>query len=117
MLLQDVLLFQAIYYFPSALWAIVHIKSFEEVTGSKTDRWLVYTVSSLLLSSSLVFFYSGFRKENVPIETIILSISNCLSLILIDVIFVTRRIIKRIYLLDALVELGIILCLVYSKIG
>jgi hypothetical protein len=31
------------------LWPLLHLKSFEAVFGPKTDRWLVKTVSGLLV--------------------------------------------------------------------
>ena len=60
--------------------------------------------SALLFASSLVFLYSALREDAVPIETMILAIANCLALIMVDVIFVVRKIISRVYLLDALLE-------------
>ncbi|MFA6237979.1 MAG: hypothetical protein WC635_11665 [Bacteriovorax sp.] len=114
MSLQTILLIQAVYYLPTALWAMIHIRSFEKVTGPKSDRWLVYTVASLLVSSSLVFLYSGARSEPVPAETIILAVSNCLSLISIDVIFVFKKKISKVYVLDAVGEIAILVFLMLA---
>jgi hypothetical protein len=35
------------------LWPLLHLKSFEAVFGPKTDRWLVKTVSGLLVVNGL----------------------------------------------------------------
>ncbi|MGZ3790022.1 MAG: hypothetical protein ACXVLQ_15910 [Bacteriovorax sp.] len=111
---HKVLFFQGLYYFLTAFWPIFHIYSFEKVSGPKTDHWLVYTVALLLIASSLVFLYSGLGDAPVPIESIILSVSNCLALVLIEVIFVTRGKIWKIYLMDALVEIIILISLLVS---
>lgn len=115
--LHTILLIQAVYYLPTALWPMIHIRSFEKVTGPKSDRWLVYTVGALLVCSSLVFLYSGIRSEAVPIESILLSMTNCLVFILIDVIFVLKKRISKIYLLDALAELTILAFMIVALIN
>lgn len=112
MWLHKILFIQALYYFVSGLWPIVHMASFEKVTGPKNDKWLVQTVSALILCSSLIFFYSAFfRNVSMPLETVILSIANCLALAFVDIYFVIKKMIKKIYLLDAVFEL-IIFCAV-----
>ncbi len=35
------------------LWPLLHMRSFEQVLGPKTDRWLVRTVAGLMLASGL----------------------------------------------------------------
>lgn len=102
-LYRIVLLIQTIYYFITALWALIHIRSFMEVTGPKTDVWLVKTVAVLLLAISICFITSIFlRKINIPVIT--LAISCCLVLLLIDCYYVWNGTISKIYLLDALAE-------------
>jgi len=108
---QHILIFQGLYYLITALWPIAHITSFEIVTGKKRNHWLVYTVASLLLVSSLVYLYSGFKNAPTPVETIILSVGNALALTCIDLIFVFNHKIRKIYLLDASLELLIIILL------
>jgi hypothetical protein len=39
--------FQAAYYLATGLWPLVHLPSFEAVTGPKTDDWLVHMVGLL----------------------------------------------------------------------
>ncbi len=109
---QHILIFQGLYYFITALWPLLHIDSFEVVTGKKRNHWLVYTVASLLLVSSLVYLYSGFKNASTPVETIILSVGNALALTCIDLVFVFKHKIRKIYLLDASLELLIIILLI-----
>lgn len=108
---QHALIFQGIYYFFTALWPVVHIDSFEKLTGKKRNHWLVYTVALLLIVSSVVFLFSGLKSGPVPVETIILSVGNALALTVIDIVFVLKNTIRKIYLLDASVEMLIIILL------
>jgi hypothetical protein len=39
---------QAAYYLMTGLWPLFHRRSFEAVTGPKTDYWLVRTVGVLV---------------------------------------------------------------------
>ena len=66
---------QGVYYVVSGAWPLVHIDSFQKVTGRKTDLWLVHTV--------------GLQ-------------------VLIELVYVLKRVISPIYLADAVVELGFI---------
>lgn len=108
---QHILIFQGVYYFITAIWPLLHIQSFEAVTGKKRNHWLVYTAASLLLVSSIVYLYSGLKNAPVPVETIILSAGNALALTVIDIVFVFLHKIRKIYLLDASVEILLIILL------
>lgn len=79
-----------------------------EVTGPKTDVWLVKTVAVLLLAISISFITSFFlRKINIPVIT--LAISCCLVLLFIDCYYVWNGTIAEIYLLDALAEVFLLI--------
>lgn len=66
---------QGVYYVVSGAWPLVHIDSFQKVTGRNTDLWLVHTVGLLVL---------------------------------IELVYVLKRVISPSYLADAVVELGFI---------
>jgi hypothetical protein len=103
-----VLLIQSIYYFVTALWALIHIRSFMEITGPKTDVWLVKTVAVLLLAIAISFFTSFFlRTIHIPVMT--LAIACCLVLLFIDCYYVWNGTISKIYLLDALAEVFLLI--------
>lgn len=104
MQLKDVILVQGVYYFVTGIWPILHLRSFEKVTGKKQDRWLLYTVSWMILCSSLVLLY-GSMKGTISTEILILAISNILTLTGIDLYYALRDVIRKIYLLDAVLEL------------
>ena len=82
------------------------MKSFEFVTGKKTDKWLVKTVSVLILSISLGLFASLLYGITQPV--VWLALSSACFLMLIDSVYVARRVISKIYLLDAAAEMMII---------
>jgi hypothetical protein len=74
------------YYLLTGLWSLVSISSFQAVTGSKTDIWLVKTIGLLLTVSGLVFLYSAARRS-FPVETVILAIGTALALAFIEITY------------------------------
>lgn len=94
----------AVYYLVTALWALVSIGTFQKVTGPKTDIWLVKTVSVLIGAVGVVLAYAGNRKEPVP-EVPLLALGSAAGLTAIDVIYVAKKRISPIYLLDAAGEI------------
>lgn len=92
-----------IYWVVSGLWPILHIRSFEAVTGPKADKWLVKTVAALItvVGAGLV---QGARNKRVTSELETIAVGSALSLTAIDIIYVAKRRISPIYLLDAVVH-------------
>lgn len=111
---KTVLLIQGLFYLMTAIWPLVHIRSFEKITGPKQEHWLVYTVAVMILCSSLVFLSAATGPFMVGKEVIILSLSNIIALAGIDIVFVFKRIISKVYLLDALAELALAVMLIAS---
>jgi hypothetical protein len=102
--LRILLLTQGIYTLLTALWPIVHIKSFMDVTGPKTDIWLVKTVGALLIPISLtMFFFVIVRMDNRPVA--LLAGTTSLAFIVIDLVYALQDVIPDIYLADAVVEM------------
>ncbi|MEA2525684.1 MAG: hypothetical protein QOF73_2911 [Thermomicrobiales bacterium] len=97
---------QAVYYVPTGLWPIFHIRSFEWVTGPKVDRWLVKTVSALVLAIGAGLGLAA-RRRNVTPELALIGAGSAIGLATVDVVYVARRRISRVYLLDAIGELAI----------
>lgn len=98
---------QGIYYALTGLWAIVNIGTFQKVTGSKVDIWLVKTVGVLIIVIGAVLGLAGKRGEPVP-EVPLLAVGSAAGLTAIDVIYVAKKRIRPVYLLDALAEVGLI---------
>ena len=111
---QQVLLAMGVYYFLTALWPLVHIKSFEKVTGPKNDHWLVYTVAAMIMCSSFVFLSASLNEFQPSKEILILAYSNAMALSLIDVVFVAKKVISKVYLLDAVSEMALLILLTLS---
>lgn len=94
--------------FATGLWPLVSMRSFEAVTGPKPEGWLVKTAGVLIAGVGSVLTTAGVRNRVTP-EIKMLAIATSAGLTLIDLYYAgLRRRISPVYLLDALVELGII---------
>ena len=98
---------EGIYFAVTGLWAIVDIRSFQVVTGPKVDLWLVKTVGALVGVIGSVLMLAAYRRR-VGSEIVLLGVGSAASLTVIDVLYVARKRIASIYLLDALAELLLI---------
>lgn len=89
-----------IYWVVSGVWPIVHMPSFMRITGPKVDTWLVKTVGALIAVVGVGLAQGASAKRVSPeLETI--AIGSALSLSAVDLIYVAKRRIGPIYLLDA----------------
>ena len=104
-LYRNCLLLQTIYYGTTALWPLVHIESFMQVTGPKTDIWLVKTVAVLLLAITASFI-AALRYKSYHAPTVILAVTCCIALIFVDCVYVFNGTISKVYLADAIAELA-----------
>lgn len=86
---------QGVYYILTGVWPIIHYRSFEKVTGPKTDIWLVKTVGALAASIGIALFVLPFT---------LLAVCSALSFLCVDIIYVSKKVISRIYLLDAVIQ-------------
>jgi hypothetical protein len=98
---------QGLYFTTTGIWPLLHLRSFEAVTGPKVDKWLVKTVGVLIAAIGCSLLSAGIRKRVAP-ETRLLGMSSAAALAGIDVLYAGRGRIRRIYLLDAVAELGLI---------
>jgi hypothetical protein len=103
---------QGIYILITAIWPIIHIKSFMEVTGYKTDIWLVKTVGALLIPVALCLlahlFLAGDRRL-----AIILGGFTAIAFICIDFYYALTDVIPDIYLADGVIEAAFLLLWIY----
>lgn len=93
----------AVYFLLTGIWPVVHIRSFMAVTGPKTDLWLVRTVGLLIAAIGLCVALAAARHQ-IQHAILVLALASAGFLMLIDVIYVAKRVIARIYLVDAAVE-------------
>jgi hypothetical protein len=108
--LRIVLRTQAVYYVLTGLWPLVSIESFEMVTGPKTDDWLVHTVG-LLAATIGCTLYVGARPARPAGAVVLLAVLSAASFAAIDLAYALTGRISAVYLLDAAVEVGLVLLL------
>jgi hypothetical protein len=100
-------LFQGVYFVLTGLWGLLHDRSFQFVTGPKTDVWLLKTVSVLVIAIGGALTWAGFARRATP-EIAFLGASSGAGLMAVEAFYVARRRISPIYLLDAVVEAGLV---------
>jgi hypothetical protein len=101
------LLAQGGYYVATGIWPLVSMRTFELVTGPKTDKWLVKTVGVLVTAIGSTLTLAAAQK-NISPEARLLAIGSAASLTAIDIVYVAKRRIAPVYLLDAAAELALI---------
>lgn len=99
--------FQGSFNVLNGLWPLIHMPSFEAVSEPKTDKWLVRTVSGLLITIGLEQLRATTNAGGVTVAKR-LGIGTAATLTAIDLIYVAKGRISRVYLLDAAMELLII---------
>ncbi len=97
-------LVQGIYFLVFGIWPLLSMSSFLKVTGPKTDLWLVRTVGLLLTVIGAALIVAHLYNQ-VNGALIVIAIGSALSLVVIEFVYVSRKVIPPIYLGDALVEL------------
>lgn len=93
---------QGVFYLAMGLWPIVHLRSFEAVTGPKLEGGWVKTVGALIAVVGGTLLAAGLRRRVHP-ELISLAAGSAVSLAAVDVIYSPQRI-APVYLLDAVAE-------------
>lgn len=95
---------QGVYYLFTGIWPLISESTFERVTGPKTDFWLVKTVGLLISVIGGVLVRAGWLGR-VSSGIAWLAVGSAASLTGVDLVYVAKRRISPVYLLDALVEL------------
>jgi hypothetical protein len=111
-LLKYLLIAQSAYIFITAVWPLVHIQSFMDVTGYKTDVWLVKTVGALLIPIALCLaLYIFIHTDKRP--ALLLGSLTAVAFICIDFYYALNDVISDIYMADGLVEIVFLACWIY----
>ncbi len=100
-------LLQGGFYVATGLWPILHLRSFEWVTGPKLEGWLVKTVGALITVMGGTLLAAG-RSGRVTPEVRLLGVAGAVAFTLVDVIYTAKRRISPVYLLDAVAEAGLV---------
>jgi hypothetical protein len=107
--------FQAAYYLSTGLWPLVHLPSFEAVTGPKTDEWLVHMVGLLAAVIGAALGVAAAHDRHRSPEIVVLAAGAALAFAGIDFWYVLNGTISPIYLADALLELGVLFGLTWTR--
>ncbi len=94
---------QGLYFAVTGVWPLLHMRSFEAITGPKVDRWLVKTVGLLIAVVGGVLVAAGARRAVTP-EIAALATGSAVGLGGIDVVYASAGRISKLYLLDAVAE-------------
>jgi hypothetical protein len=106
---------QGLYYLLTGLWRLVHLATFEAVTGPKTDAWLVQTVGVLVTAIGATLC-SAAASRIIADEIALLAMASAAGLAAIDVMHVISGTIGHVYLLDAAVEVAFVAAWAFAKI-
>src|SRR5215204_3481857 len=96
---------QGSFYVATGVWPLLNMRTFEAVTGPKTDRWLVKTVGVLVTAVGAALLLASRRR--VQDEIALLGAGSAAGLAAIDIVYALRGRISKVYLLDALCEAAI----------
>jgi hypothetical protein len=106
---------QGLFYIVTGVWPLLHMQSFERISGPKVDHWLVKTVGLLLTVIGSVLMIDGLRQRT-ELGSALLGVGSAGALTAIDVIYVAKKRIWPVYLLDAVVETGLIALWIWRKL-
>lgn len=95
---------QGLYTLITAVWPIVDIQSFMQVSGYKTDIWLVKTVAALLVAISAGLL-GATRAEQYNIPIIVLALVAAVGLAYVDFYYALNDTIWNIYMADGVIEI------------
>ena len=98
-----VALTQGAFYLATGLWPIVHLPSFERVTGPKRDKWLVKTLGGLIAAVGGALVVGAFEKRRSRALSV-LGAGSSFALAAADIYYVARGRTSPVYLADAAAE-------------
>jgi hypothetical protein len=102
------LAFQSGYYGVTGIWPILHLPSFEAITGPKTDDWLVHMVGLLAVAIGVVLGVATARNRVRSPEVVLLAATSAAAFAAIDLWYGSSGRISPVYLADA----GLQVCLI-----
>ena len=99
---------QAAFYVGTGVWPLMHRRSFEWVTGPKTDFWLAQTVGLTVAAIGIGLAQAVARQRGVPPELRTVAATSAAGLALVDLSLVAQGRISKIYLADAAAEVALV---------
>jgi hypothetical protein len=116
---------QGTYYLLTGVWPLASIRTFQMVTGPKTDHlptgreadhWLVMTAGVLITAIGAAILTAAWQRR-ASTEIVVLALGAAVGLIAIDVIYVARQVIAPIYLLDAAIQIVLVGCWMFACVA
>jgi hypothetical protein len=104
---RQTLVAQGAYYVATGVVPFVSRRFFERVTGPKLDWWLVQTVGALVTAVGAGLL-SAVRNGRETPEVAGIAGGCAAGLAAIDLVYVARRRISPIYLVDAVIQAGLL---------
>jgi len=104
---------QGVYYFLIGLWPVLQAGSFLAATGHQTDVWLVRTLGLLLMVIGATLCLAAYRRQR-QLEVVLLALASAGALAGIHLWFLVTEHISFVYLVDTLLELGILFVWFYG---
>src|SRR5262249_42948270 len=86
LLRQDPAEIQGEYFLVTGMWPVLHLRSFEWVTGPKREGWLVKTVGGLIAAIGTALYFAA-RRDRVTPEVRKLAIGSVLWLLGVDLYY------------------------------
>ena len=96
------------YYLATGIWPLVSMRTFELVTGRKTDRWLVRMVGLLAAVIGATLLRRGATPAGrAAAADPVLPVGAAIAFAAVDCVYVLRGTIRPVYLGDAAVEIAL----------
>lgn len=98
---------QGVYYILTGLWPLFSMRTFELITGPKRDDFLVHMVGALAAAVGLALLVAALSRSP-SIESVVLGIASAVAFAGIDLFYGLQQVLPAVYLVEAIVEIGII---------
>jgi hypothetical protein len=112
--LRTVASLQIAYWFVSGAWPLLDMRSFERVTGAKRERWLVRTVSVLILAVAATLADRVTRHRDLR-DMRVLGVTSAGGVGLVSLLGPILARISPVYFIDAAIDLAIAALWVRAK--
>ena len=99
----------AAYLLIGGAWPLVHMPSFEAVTGPKDEHWLVRSVAGILIVISITLF-AQLGKGRIEYAAITTAMGASFVLAMVGIITAIAAVISPIYLVDGAVHFFFFAC-------
>ena len=104
---------QGIYYLLRGLWSLLHLGAVETLTETRHDLWLSQEVGALVLVIGAALCLAAYRRAGSP-EIMVIALGSALGMGIIETIFILHSRISALYLLDVIIQFGLVAFWVYG---